>query len=623
MVSSPNFHFLVGQGGAQWIRFDEPFLLNARAEQPTTTCFRTRIFVPEELPEAVLTVRAMRHVNVLVDGNSIYRSSNRPDNWKGPHRVNLASALTPGQHEILLAVLNHRGPPCVLAYCKMLDLFTGEHWEASRDEETWTLARSVDHYRAPELSRAFPRADKAFLAKWFVFIPVFGVALCLGVLHRRGCVPQRLIPSPGGMRWLLLLAWCVLGIHNLPMLPPVGFDHRGHWEYIEYVSTRWRVPLAHEGWQMFQSPLYYFVSAVLLRLLPAEWGREALICPMRIIPFLSGMAQIEITFRLARVIYPQRKDLQKLALILGGLLPMNMYLSQMITNEPTAGLFAGLTVLFAARYLHSVPRDRPRMLLAVGGLLGLALLSKVSAVLLVIPILFLILVSSYRELSRTPRRACLLASKRAAIAFGLAALIAGWYYLRNWVVLGAPFVGGWQQGRGISWWQDPGYRTFAQLFSFGESLFYPVLSSSASFWDGVYSTFWMDALVGGTVQRAAVPPWNYDYQLAGMWLSLAPTAGILLGIYGVCRTPRASAESGLLFVGACVGVYFAALVVHFLTNPAYCAVKSFYTVGMTSGYAVLGSRGLGILTRTNVSQYVMYGVLGCWALAAYLGCFVV
>jgi hypothetical protein len=69
--------------------------------------------------------------------------------------------------------------------------------------------------------------------------------------------------SPSAVRWLLLGFWAALGINNIMKIDlNLGYDSKDHYEYIFYVSKTWSIPLATQGWQMFQSPLYYAISAI-------------------------------------------------------------------------------------------------------------------------------------------------------------------------------------------------------------------------------------------------------------------------------------------------------------------------------------------------------------------------
>src|SRR3990170_4348676 len=64
----------------------------------------------------------------------------------------------------------------------------------------------------------------------------------------------------------------ILQLHNLSLFPPTkGFDAGGHIEYINLLKSERRVPLANEGWELYQPPLYYFISTFLPNLKAVQW----------------------------------------------------------------------------------------------------------------------------------------------------------------------------------------------------------------------------------------------------------------------------------------------------------------------------------------------------------------
>src|SRR6185503_5955718 len=115
----------------------------------------------------------------------------------------------------------------------------------------------------------------------------------------------------------------------------------------------------------------------------------------------------------------------------------------------------------------SAPSRREVALLGV--LVGLAALTKATGLLLA-PIVATVLLArrAGAENARWPRVGS------AATALGVALVVAGWFYARNWIHFGKPFVGGWDAAIGVRWWQDPSYRVPEQLFRFGFSLHTPI-----------------------------------------------------------------------------------------------------------------------------------------------------
>jgi hypothetical protein len=297
---------------------------------------------------------------------------------------------------------------------------------------------------------------------------------------------------------------------------------------------------------MFQAPLFHLVSSPLYVLL-REWlsPTEAAL-GLRVIPLLCGALQVECCHRVVRQLHPGREDLQALGTALGGLLPISVYLSQNLSNEPLLGLLGSGVILVSLGLLRDPARFRPRSFLLLGVLLGLAGLTKASALLLLPALVCLVGHAAWLHFP-SPREALRRAASALALILAVALPLCGWYYARNWWVLGAPVVGGWDPSRGYVWWQEPGYRTLGQFLTFGAALSYPVYSAVHGFWDGFYSTLWLDGYVGSTVEFGLWPLWNFDYLLASAWLSLLPTAALALGVAAILARPLHSARSGELF----------------------------------------------------------------------------
>jgi hypothetical protein len=370
--------------------------------------------------------------------------------------------------------------------------------------------------------------------------------------------------------------------------------------------------------QMFQPPLYHLLSAILVWM-PARafLDEETTLRLLRIIPLACGAAQVELAYRAARLAFPARADLQRVGTLLGGLLPMNLYMSQYVGNEPLAGALTAAAVVMLLGWL-----DRPDAALAsrsqwlLGGLLGLAVLTKPTAALVVGPAL-LVLAAAHARAGRPPLP-FVGAGARVLAALGV---VAGWYYARNWIVLGTPFVGMWDRSQGLGWWQEPGYRTPAHLLSFGQSLWWPVFGGLAGLWDAEYSSFWLDGWLSAIVSFEQRPPWNYALMLPAPWLALVPTAALLVGAASTPWRPPAERQALMLAIGLVV-VYLAATLSRYLQVPIFAAAKATQLLGLTPCFAIVGAAGYEVLARRRPVRAVLYGATACWALCAFFAYFV-
>jgi hypothetical protein len=189
----------------------------------------------------------------------------------------------------------------------------------------------------------------------------------------------------------------------------------------------------------------------------------------------------------------------------------------------------------------------------------------------------------------------------------------GWFYARNWTLYGAPFVGGWDPSRGISWWQDPGARSVGDFFRFGAALNHPMYSGLRGFWDSLYSTFWADGWQSGVTWVEHIAPRPLDWQAAGAWWGLVPTALLARGAARALR--RDDAPSGAALLGTLGGL--AALLWLFLSVPVYSTVKASYLLCLSPLFALLLADGLDGLGRATCAAG--WAGLVAWAAAAFRG----
>ncbi|MHB9099360.1 MAG: hypothetical protein ACYC5X_16225 [Syntrophales bacterium] len=427
--------------------------------------------------------------------------------------------------------------------------------------------------------------------------------------------------SASAIRWLLLGAWFVMAVNNFWKLPlEMGMDAKGHLQYIRYLFEHGRIPLATEGWQMFQSPLYYLLAAAGYHSFLCFFSEETVIRILKLLSFLCGMAQVEICYRTLMIAYPGKERLQVIGTLLGGLLPMNLYMSQSLGNEPLVGCLTALLILIACLVSSGARRVSRETAILMGFILGLAMLTKVTVILIVPPLLFFVSVDIMKK-SDSPGHGIRSVGHFVILSLGIASIVAGWYYLRNWIEMGRFFVGGWDAMRDIVWWQDPGYRTFRQCYIFGESIVYPVFSSICGFWDSIYSSFWADGY--GYMSAYDHPPWNREFMLSVTLLSLLPSTAILIGFIVTWYEKREPLGRMLRFSAGSIIFYLAAIFYLFLTVPFLSSAKATYALGLIPCFALIGTTGFEVLMRPRFVRTAMYGLFACWAVGSYVSYFAI
>src|SRR5207302_4394405 len=203
-------------------------------------------------------------------------------------------------------------------------------------------------------------------------------------------------------------------------------------------------------------------------------------------------------------------------------------------------------------------------------------------------------------------------------------IICGWHYVRVWRHFGTPIVGNWDPVLGFPWWQDPGFRTAADYFRFGESLVAPLFSGFNGFADGIYSTLWGDSLCGGLSGLLSRTPWNYNLMIGGYWLALVPTSLVLIGFtIAICRFVRRATPQWFLLLGLSAAIAFG-LIFMTLKVPSYAQVKAFYGLAALVPFCAFAAAGFGFLSnKWPTSQFALTALFLFWALNSFASIWIV
>jgi hypothetical protein len=614
----PSGNLLVAEHGAQWIKRRSWTDPKPHLSEPVTHTFRLRFFVAVPPPSALATIETLGRHRVRVNGELLPAEGIQDTARRQRQDVDLAPFLMQRSNEILIEVESTAGPPALRLYAVGAEISTGENaWEVSANESLWEPASlASEKLPIPQGTLLGSRKRVPRALPWIGLLFVLG---CIGTLlseHARFPAALRTAFEPSNLRWLCFAAWGILSANNLMHLPWIfGFDSRQHLEYVTFLIENGRIPYADEGWQMFQPPLAYLLAAPVFATLSALAGPQNGQHLLRLLSLACGIGQIEICYRAGKAVFPERSDLQRLALLVGGFLPMNIYISQAFGNEPVSGVLTASLVLICVKLLAGAPLPPSRISLSLGLLFGLALLAKVTAVVM-LPALALCLLwtAEQRGLSRG-----------AALGLGcrtllLATAVAGWYYARNWLHFGRPFVGGWDPSRGLAWWQDPGYRVPSDFYTFGAALMEPIYAGVHGVWDGLYSTLWLDGYLSGAI--SPLPPWNYDLLVSMSLLSIPLSIALLAGIARTLLRFRERELRPLLFGTVCVACFAAALVLLYLEVPTYSSSKATYALGITPCIALLSAAGLAPVLGSTPGRALVGGYVCCWLGINYAAYFV-
>ena len=616
VATSPAVFFL-GGGPGHWIQPDLPFDLRARFEMQEATVFRRQFEVPVAVERVDVTMRAFRRGCLWIDENYATAepwaaTPDDRDGWRIPRQFSLPRPLEAGSHVVYVLADNHGGPACFNAASDALGVRSDASWQWLAADGTWQPVRIATERPPLELTGLYPTVGDAMvrLVPWLVAVVAIVLAGVTVVSGRRdGGL------SPAWLRMILLGVWIALCLNNLFRIPETwGFDSQGHLEYVHFIFHEGRLPLATDGWTMFQPPLFYLLAAALRRILMLAGDGSTADILLRLIPMACGAGLVELCHRIARVCFPGDAARQSVALLVGACMPIGLYQCQVVHNEPLAAVFIAASVLVCLQMLSGRRLALGRWSAAgLGGLWGLAILSKATAIMLGPFLIFAIVAQAMAE-----KVGWRIAARRVAELAAAAGLVAGWYHLRNWAALGRPFIGGWARGRGFDWWQDPGFRCSSQITDLGRSLVAPVYSGYWNLFDALHSTLWTDGFLSDAIAPPQAVPWNVDWLVVLSPLGLVPAACVVAGMVRASFRNEFRERLQLLFVAALVGCFVAAVVDLWIRLPIYSTCKGSYLLGLSPAFGVLAVAGCEPFLRWRWTRVGLLTILGSWAIAVHI-----
>jgi hypothetical protein len=625
VLRSPNVPF-VFSGATPWIW--PPIAPDTRAlwldrDHPRASFFERHFLVDRSQGPVTLRVRAPGDLVLRVNGHEVPLPGRDPRRWKEATTVEVAPLLVTGENVLRAEVRNPDGVGLLQLRIDgtVAPVVTDEHWLAAFEGHPLASAAIADDGARLPASAALPAplagAKKhalALLALWGG-----GVALFFGLRDR---LPARRWAPAAGLA-LVVLFWTWLFLAKITWLPSdAGFDAPGHLAYISAI-LHGTLPLANQGFETYQPPLFHGASAFLLMLVPAAEDSALQRALLSLVPALSGLGLAIVAAAMARLLLPGAPWMQAGATVAAGLLPMNLTLAASISNEALHALLASLALLAALRTILAASSTR-REDWFLGIWLGLALLTKYTSAFLV-PIL-VGAVALKRWVIEDARTASIAAGGARALA--AVAALAGWVYLRNWLSLGDPFVWNLDAWPDKALWQFPGFHTPGYFLRFGDALSQPWYSGFHGFWDSLYTTLWGDGMLSGAGGVESFDgSWRLDWMASVFLLALPATALVALGwiraALGALRDASLRRRLALSLLVGLPPLFLASLVSLELHFPFWSFAKAFYALFLAPTLAFFGVLGFDLLDHVLAARAPtgVRSLLFGWA-AAFLGAIV-
>jgi 4-amino-4-deoxy-L-arabinose transferase-like glycosyltransferase len=224
-----------------------------------------------------------------------------------------------------------------------------------------------------------------------------------------------------------------------------GPDEPAHFAYVQSLALDFRLPAMplhgeEEGYfrggaishQRQQPPLYYAVAALVYRALGAL-PADSLWRALRLFSIALGIAVMALQWRLLRLVFPEDAAVCLAGLAVLALLPMFTYITAVVNNDPMAVLLFTAVIYQWCRMLARRPDLAD--VAAAGVLVGLAVLSKESALALA-PGLLIVAATTGPAESKTALRRI----GRAGLALAIAGAVCSGWFLDNLHAYGSPTV---------------------------------------------------------------------------------------------------------------------------------------------------------------------------------------
>jgi hypothetical protein len=210
-----------------------------------------------------------------------------------------------------------------------------------------------------------------------------------------------------------------------------SFDSEWHWEVVEWLLTHHRIPTPAEVGQAQHPPLYYLMAAGLTSLGVTRAG-------MVWVSILMGTIRLGLLWTGFELFLPRARAARLAALGLAAVLATSVHIDGMVYTEATSGTLLTAAMLLTPFVFRRRGWSRWRLAGCLGVILGLAMLTKISGVVVIAALG----ASAGLEFLFSREDWSTRASQLLCWAWVLVVCVAvcGWYFARNVRDYGQPFV---------------------------------------------------------------------------------------------------------------------------------------------------------------------------------------
>jgi hypothetical protein len=243
------------------------------------------------------------------------------------------------------------------------------------------------------------------------------------VAARSALVPELVFVGLGiGLRLVMALGYDVGD----------GYDFAAHQKYVAWLVEHAALPPLDHSRATYHPPLYYLIAAGLV-------GRGASYQGLAWLSALFGSLRLVLIWLGLRGWLPAQAGARRAALLLAVVLPVALHLDGMVNPEALLGLLAAAALVLVRPAFSAEGRWRWAAALALGLVVGLGLLTKLSMLAFVAALALGSLAWLVWDRPR-PIGARLGRLAPLAVALALAALVSGAWLVRSARLAGTPFV---------------------------------------------------------------------------------------------------------------------------------------------------------------------------------------
>ncbi|MFT4569792.1 MAG: hypothetical protein ACI8TX_000307 [Hyphomicrobiaceae bacterium] len=429
-----------------------------------------------------------------------------------------------------------------------------------------------------------------------------------------GLAPSKFFPMRNRVFSILAFSLLILGglirLQNAVSYPSLrGYDAFGHASYIWLMAETWRVPDPTSGWSYFHPPLYYAFAASLWKAC-SGWEPQTRLSLIAGVVSFASLFHAVAAWSILRRHFAEHRAACLLGFSLMLFVPVHLYSAPFLGNEGLTAILCTAALWRTSQVLEN--RSGLAGWASVGVLLGLAMLGKFSAVVIVASVVGTAVVDAL------VRGRWGTAVTRAGVLLALVAVISGWFYARNIENYGNPF----QLSRDapivaeIESTLTSGRRGLGEYLLFDPGIFFrpqwprgiPLAAAEAatierssmreSVWTGLYANAWFDGFGGWVLPKVTESEIARRSGQLLLTLGLVPTLLVLLGLASTCRKLLAGQwqPTSALMSTSLVGMG-ALFVYGTYAAPVHAAVKATYFVPVALSFAWFSAQGLVVLKQ--------------------------